>query len=46
MLGDKLQEAMTSDEKKALYDAIGYQETGEVDCPKEVNCQGHCTGIK
>ena len=36
MKGDKLQEAMSADEKQELYDAIGYQEAGETEFPKEV----------
>jgi hypothetical protein len=36
LVGDKLQEAMTAEEKQKLFDAIGYQEAGETDYPKEV----------
>ena len=34
--GDKFQEAMTAEEKQKLYDAIGYQEAGDAEYPKEV----------
>ena len=37
LVADKVQEAMTAEEKQKLYDAIGYQEnTAEAIYPKEV----------